>query len=73
TETDPLTAGAVHAKLRSWKGERQPFRSNGWDCSMPSWPGTTACGFGNVYATSGKGDTLTPLPNQPVDISAVLP
>lgn len=73
TTTDPLTAEAVHTGVRTWKGERQPFRSTGWDCSEPTWPGTTACGSGNVYATPGEGGTLAPLPDQPVDIAAVLP
>ncbi|MDQ7905236.1 ABC transporter substrate-binding protein [Phytohabitans sp. ZYX-F-186] len=73
TKTDPLTAEVVHAGVKTWKGDRQPFRTNGWDCSKPSWPGTTACGTGNVYATPGADRTLAPLPDQPVDISAVLP
>ncbi|MFE0358924.1 ABC transporter substrate-binding protein [Streptomyces nigra] len=73
TGTDALTAETVHAGVKTWKGERQPFRSTGWDCSTPTWPGTTACGSGNVYATPGKGGKLSPLPDQPVDIAAVLP
>jgi branched-chain amino acid transport system substrate-binding protein len=72
-KSDALTAQDVHNGLRTWKGKREPFRLNGWDCSTPTWPGTTACGFGNVYATPGKGGTLEPLPDQPVDISTVLP
>ncbi|MDH6522838.1 branched-chain amino acid transport system substrate-binding protein [Streptomyces sp. SAI-090] len=72
-KTSPLTAQAVHSGLRTWKGEREPFRLNGWDCSAATWPGTTACGFGNVYATPGKDRVLEPLPDQPVDMSAVLP
>lgn len=73
SDTDPLTAEAVHAGLATSSGERQPFRTNGWDCANPSWPGTTACGTGNVYATPDEEGVLAPLPDQPVDISAVLP
>ncbi|PSM39029.1 hypothetical protein C6Y14_33970 [Streptomyces dioscori] len=68
-----LTAQVVHSGLRTWKGEREPFRLNGWDCSTPTWPDTTACGAGNVYAAPGKDRVLEPLPDQPVDMSAVLP
>jgi branched-chain amino acid transport system substrate-binding protein len=71
--TDPLTAAAVYAGAPTWKGDREPFRTNGWDCSAPSWPNTTACGTGNVYASPGSDGKLSPLPDQPVDISAVLP
>ena len=73
TKTGPLTAQAVHAGAATWKGDREPFRTNGWNCASPSWPGTTACGTGNVYATPGAQGKLAPLPDQPVDISAVLP
>ncbi|MFI5953923.1 ABC transporter substrate-binding protein [Cryptosporangium sp. NPDC051539] len=72
-KTDPLTAAAVHTGLATSKGDRQPFRTNGWDCTKPSWPGTTACGTGNIYATPGADRKLAPLPDQPVDIAAVLP
>lgn len=72
-DTDPLTAEAVYEGAKTWKGDREPFRTNGWDCSAPSWPGTTACGSGNVYASAGEDGVLAPLPNQPVDISAILP
>jgi len=72
-KTDPLTAEAVHAAMATWKGAREPFRTNGWDCAAPPWPGTTACATGNVYATPGADKKLTPLPDQPVDITAVRP
>lgn len=68
-----LTAETVHTGLATSTGERQPFRTNGWDCANPSWPDTTACGTGNVYAQPDADGALAPLPDQPVDISAVLP
>nr|BFE55588.1 hypothetical protein GCM10020063_001140 [Dactylosporangium thailandense] len=72
-KADPLTAEAVHRGLATSKGDRQPFRTNGWDCSKPSWPGTTACGTGGINAEPNDGGLLVPLSGQPVDISAVLP
>lgn len=68
-----LTAQSVHAGLATSKGEREPFRTNGWDCTTPSWPGTTACGTGTIFAEPNDEGVLVPLPDQPVDISAVLP
>lgn len=68
-----LTAKSVRDGLATSTGEREPFRTNGWDCANPSWPDTTACGTGNVYAEPGDDKVLAPLPDQPVDISAVLP
>ncbi|MFC4946679.1 ABC transporter substrate-binding protein [Pseudonocardia sp. GCM10023141] len=72
-KTDQLTAEVVHTGMATWKGAREPFRTNGWDCAKPTWPGTTACGTGNVYATPGADKKLAPLPDQPVDISSVRP
>jgi branched-chain amino acid transport system substrate-binding protein len=69
TKAEPLTAEAVHTFAPTWKGDREFFRSNGWDCSKPTWPGTTACGSGYIYATPGPDKKLAPLPNQPVDVS----
>ncbi|GAA1865749.1 hypothetical protein GCM10009836_52620 [Pseudonocardia ailaonensis] len=71
--TDTLTPEAVHTGMATWKGAREPFRTNGWDCAKPTWPGTTACGSGNVYAAAGADKKLAPLPDQPVDISSVRP
>lgn len=73
SDTDTLTAEAVHEGMATSQGDRQPFRTNGWDCATPSWPDTTACGTGNVYAETNDEGVLEPLPDQPVDISAVLP
>ena len=73
SKTDPLTAQAVHTGLATSKGDRQPFRTNGWDCSTPSWLNTTACGTGGVFAEPDDKGVLTPLPDQPVDISSVRP
>jgi branched-chain amino acid transport system substrate-binding protein len=69
TKADPLTAEAVHAFAPTWKGDREPFRTNGWDCSKPTWPGTTACGSGYIYVSADQNKKLQPLPNQPVDVS----
>lgn len=72
-DADAVTAEVVHEGAKTWKGDREPFRTNGWDCAKPSWPNTTACGTGNVYASADKDGVLAPLPDQPVDISAILP
>jgi branched-chain amino acid transport system substrate-binding protein len=69
TKVDPLTADAVHSFAPTWKGDREFFRTNGWDCSKPTWPGTTACASGSYYATTGPDKKLAPLPDQPVDVS----
>ncbi len=71
--TDPLTPQAVRTGLATSKGDREPFRTNGWDCSMPSWPKTTACGTGGINSSPNEKGVLVPLPGQPVDISALLP
>lgn len=73
SENEALTAEVVHDGMATSQGARQPFRTNGWDCATPSWPDTTACGTGNVYAEPNAEGVLAPLPGQPVDISAVLP
>jgi branched-chain amino acid transport system substrate-binding protein len=70
---DSLTAKVVHDGMATIKGDRQIFRTVGYDCSTPTWPNTTACGTGSLYFTGNKDGKLEPLPNQPVDISAVLP
>ncbi|WP_344422593.1 ABC transporter substrate-binding protein [Pseudonocardia ailaonensis] len=72
-KSDTLTAESVRTAMSTWKGDREPFRTNGWDCAKPTWPGTTACASGNVYATPGADKKLAPLPDQPVDISSVKP
>lgn len=68
-----LTAKAVHDGMPTVKGDRQIFRMNGYDCSKPTWPGTTACATGSSYFTADEDGKLTPLPDQPVDISEILP
>ncbi len=73
SDAEPLTAEAVHAGLATSKGDREPFRTNGWDCANPSWPDTTACATGGINAEPNGDGVLTPLPDQPVDISALLP
>ena len=72
-DEDTVTAELVYDGAKTWSGDREPFRTNGWDCANPSWPGTTACGTGNVYASADEDGVLAPLPDQPVDISAILP
>jgi branched-chain amino acid transport system substrate-binding protein len=69
----PLTAKEVYAGLHSVKGNREIFRTTGYNCASPTWPGTTACGSGELYATPNASKVLTVLPNQPVDIASVRP
>ncbi|WP_236792226.1 ABC transporter substrate-binding protein [Amycolatopsis sp. GM8] len=70
---DQLTAKTVRDGMGKVKGEREIFRTAGYDCSTPTWPGTTACATGGIYATPNSDKKLVPLPNQPVDISSVRP
>lgn len=69
----PLTAQSVKAGMAKVKGDREIFRSTGYDCAKPTWPGTTACATGEIFATPNSAKKLVPLANQPVDVSAVLP
>ena len=70
---DPLTAQAVKDGMSKVKGDREIFRTNGYDCSQPTWPGTTACATGEIFATPNSAKKLVPLAHQPVDVSAVRP
>lgn len=65
------TAQSVYAGMTKVKGPREIFRTNGFDCATPTWPGTTACGGGMIYVTANAAKQLVPLPNQPVDVSSV--
>lgn len=67
-----VTSASVKQGLATAKGKLF-FRTNGYDCSAPTWPGTTACGSGFFFTKiNDKGETEV-LPGQPVDVSAVLP
>jgi branched-chain amino acid transport system substrate-binding protein len=70
---DNLTAADVYAAMPTIKGSSQPLRPSGYDCSKPTWPGTSACGTGAFYASPNTDKKLVLLPNQPVDISSVRP
>lgn len=67
----PLTAQSVYAGMPKVKGAREFFRTNGFNCATPTWPGTTACGSGQIYVSTNAAKQLVPLPNQPVDVSSV--
>ncbi|GAA1838562.1 hypothetical protein GCM10009836_16980 [Pseudonocardia ailaonensis] len=68
----PLTRESVLRNIGNTKGSTF-FRDGTYDCSTPSWPGTTSCTSGFNYAQVGAGKKLTPLPNSPVNVSAVKP
>ena len=70
---DPLTAKAVHDGLGQTKGNAF-FLTNTYDCSKPTWPKTTSCLSGFLYTTIDAASKTRPLlPDQPVDVSPVLP
>ncbi|WP_432825557.1 ABC transporter substrate-binding protein [Dactylosporangium sp. CA-092794] len=69
---DPLTAKTVHDNIGKTKGPLL-FRTNGYDCSKPTWPGTTACGGGYIFTKATADRKNEVLPDQPVDVSVVLP
>ena len=71
---DPITAKDVHDNIAKAKGG-EFFRdsNNGYDCSKPSWPGTTACGTGLIFTKITADKAKEPLPDQPVDVSGVRP
>jgi len=66
----PLTRQTVLQNIASTKGGMF-FRDGTYDCSTPSWPGTTSCTSGFNYAEVGADKKLTPLANSPVDVSSV--
>lgn len=67
-----VTAKTVKAALPKAKGKLF-FRDNGYDCSTPTWPGTTACGTGFIFTKVSSDGTNEVLPGQPLDLSAVRP
>lgn len=69
---DAITAADVKAGMPSTKGPLF-FRTGTYDCSKPTWPGTTGCATGIVFAQETSDGKLAALPNQPVDISAARP
>ncbi|WP_236792289.1 ABC transporter substrate-binding protein [Amycolatopsis sp. GM8] len=71
-KTDPLTAKAVHDGMGATKGG-EIFRTTGYDCSKPTWPNSTACASGLLFAKVNGDKKLETLPDQPVDVTAVRP
>lgn len=67
-----ITAESVKAGVGSAKGHLF-FRTGGYDCSAPTWPGTTACSTGFFFTEVNDDGKNEVLPDQPVDVSAILP
>jgi branched-chain amino acid transport system substrate-binding protein len=67
-----VTAATVKEAAKTAKGDL-PFRTVTYDCSKPTWPGTTACATGFLYGKATPDRKIELLPNQPTDISSVLP
>ncbi|MEU9888896.1 ABC transporter substrate-binding protein [Sphaerisporangium sp. NPDC051011] len=67
-----LTAASVKSAMKTAKG-RLFFRTTGYDCSKPSWPGTTACSTGFFFTKVNDAGKSEVLPGQPVDVSGILP
>lgn len=67
-----LTAQNVLSNLANTTGP-EFFRDSTYDCSKPSWPGTTSCSSGFNYAEVTGGKKLEPLKNSPIDVSSVKP
>lgn len=69
---DDFTAQAVKDNVGTASGDLF-FRTNGFDCSQPTWPGTTACGSGMIFSQVNDSGENEILPDQPLDVSAVIP
>ncbi len=69
---DDLTPAAVKEALAAAAGIKF-FTESPYDCSAPTWPGTSACGSEVLFSRNlGDGD-LEILEFAPVDVSAVVP
>lgn len=69
---DEITAADAKANLGNASG-RTFLRGGEYDCSKPTWPGTTACSTGFIYSSITDDGKFEVLPDQPVDVSGVVP
>lgn len=69
---DEISAADVKNALGSTSGSTF-MRGGEYDCSQPTWPGTTACASGFIYSAITADGDFEVLPDQPVDISGVRP
>jgi branched-chain amino acid transport system substrate-binding protein len=67
-----LTATSVKKNIGKAKGSAF-LRTNEYDCAAPTWPGTTACGSGFIFAKIRSDKSLEVLEDQPVDVSGIKP
>jgi len=67
-----VTAQSVKATAATAKGKLF-FRDTGYDCSAPTWPGTTACGGGYLFTEVNSDGKNEVMPHQPADISPIRP
>ena len=67
-----LTAQNIKQRLPTTKGPRF-FREDGYDCSKPLWPNSSACGSGVIFTRVTPDKRKEVLPFSPVDVTPVLP
>ena len=69
---DELTAASVKEALPTVTGIKF-FTESPYDCSTPTWPGTSACGSEVLFSRNLGDGQLEILEFAPVDVSAVVP
>lgn len=69
---DELTPASVKDALATAKGVKF-FTESPYDCSTPTWPGTSACGSEVLFSRNLGGGELEVLEFAPVDISSIVP
>ena len=67
-----LTAAAVKAGMGATKGTLF-FRTVNYDCSKPTWPGSTACATGTLEFKETSDKKLVAVSKTPTDVSAARP
>ena len=67
-----LTAAAVKAGMGATKGTLF-FRTVNYDCSKPTWPGSTACATGTLDFKENSDKKLVAVSETPTDVSAARP
>ena len=69
---DSISAADVKAGMGTTKGSLF-FRTTSYDCSTPSWPGTTACAQGLLYFKENSDKSLVAVSGKTVDVSTARP
>jgi branched-chain amino acid transport system substrate-binding protein len=68
----PVTAKSVTATIPHASGPKF-FTTTDYNCATPTWPGTSACGSGEIFTTWTPNKLKSVLPFSPIDVSGVKP